>query len=78
MNRNCWEFIAWPCGRDKKRLIFKNHIYTSTQNYFNQGLVDRVLSTSYSSTDDATIQAKDANGNAVTGLQAYYISLYKM
>jgi hypothetical protein len=51
-------------------------IYTSTQNYFNQGLVDRVLSTSYSSTDDATIQAKDANGNDVTGLQAYYISLY--
>ena len=49
-------------------------IYSSTQNYFNQGLTDRVLSAAYVETSGLTVKAAD--GTVLSGDMAYYITIY--
>jgi hypothetical protein len=50
-------------------------IYSSTQNYFNQGLTDRVLSAAYIE-DEAGLKITASDGTVLSGSMAYYITIY--
>jgi hypothetical protein len=50
-------------------------IYSSTQNYFNNGLTDRVLSAAYIQ-DESKLKITASDGTELSGSMAYYITIY--
>jgi hypothetical protein len=51
-------------------------IYASTQNYFNSGLSDRVLTTVFEPKDPSALEGTAPDGTIVKGPQTLYVNLY--